>query len=121
MSERRSSGLLRVPFVRLGSLRFDDGRSASAFLVNLNILGAYLAWDEAAQVGQAVELRFGVPGSAFEIDTHGSIAWVNPRQQHPVHSLPPGFGMKFFDLSGDAQRRIEVVVKAYVARHPPQR
>ena len=118
MTERRSSGLLRVPFVRLGSLRFDDGSEAKAFVVNLNILGAYIAWDDTAAVGQAVALRFGIPGSAVELDTHGVIAWLNPRQQHPVHSLPPGFGLKFLELDDETQRRIEIVVRDYLARSP---
>jgi hypothetical protein len=32
--------------------------------------------------------------------------------------LPPGFGVKFVDLSPEATHRIEAIVQDYVARHP---
>ncbi len=118
MSERRSTATLRVPFVRLCALEFDAGRKTSAFIANINILGAYLAWDEHPVVGERLSLRFGSPGTAIEITSRGVVAWVNPTQQHPVHSLPPGFGVKFVDLSPEAARRIESIVQDYVARHP---
>lgn len=47
------------------------------------------------------------------------VTWVNPRQQHPVHSLPPGFGVKFPSLEAADRRRIESIVDEYVARNPP--
>lgn len=118
MSERRSTAMLRVPFVRLCALEFDAGRKISAFIANINILGAYLAWDEHPVVGERLSVRFGSPGTAIEISSRGVVAWVNPTQQHPVHSLPPGFGVKFVDLSPEAARRIESIVQDYVARHP---
>jgi hypothetical protein len=43
---------------------------------------------------------------------------VNPLQQHPVHSLPPGFGVKFRDLSAEDTRSIERVIRDYNARVP---
>jgi hypothetical protein len=110
--------MLRVPFVRLCALDFDAGRKAQAFIANINLLGAYLAWDEWPAVGEELSLRFGSAGSATPIETRGVVAWVNPRQQHPVHSLPPGFGVKFVDLSDEAARRIEAIVQDYVAHHP---
>ncbi len=118
MSERRSTAMLRVPFVRLCALEFDAGRKASAFIANINILGAYLAWDERTTVGEGLSVRFGSAGTAIEITSRAVVAWVNPKQQHLVHSLPPGFGVKFVDLSPEAARRIEVIVQDYVARHP---
>ena len=41
-----------------------------------------------------------------------------PRQQHPVHSLPPGFGVKFEPLGPEDRRSIEDVVDEYVRRNP---
>jgi hypothetical protein len=49
------------------------------------------------------------------------VAWTNPRQQHPVHSLPPGFGVSFRDLSEANRKRIEGVVQEYAARRSGQR
>jgi Tfp pilus assembly protein PilZ len=118
VSERRSTAMLRVPFVRLCALEFDSSRRASAFIANINILGAYLAWDEPTIVGEGLNVRFGSAGNAIEITSRGVVAWVNPKQQHLVHSLPPGFGVKFVDLSPEAARRIEGIVQDYVARQP---
>jgi Tfp pilus assembly protein PilZ len=118
--ERRSNGMLRVPFVRLCALSFGDSRDHTAFIVNVNVLGAYLAWDEAVAVGEPVALCFGTPGNAIALEVLAAVAWVNPKQQHPVHSLPAGFGVKFADLADDARRRIERIVDDYVAKHPQQ-
>jgi Tfp pilus assembly protein PilZ len=113
--ERRSSGLLRVPFIRRCRLEFSDGRAATAFLVNINVLGAYVAEGELPRLGQKLICHFGLPGTEREVVVNGVVAWVNARQQHPVHSLPPGFGVKFLDLSGDVRRDIERVIEEYVA------
>ncbi len=44
------------------------------------------------------------------------VSWQNVRQQHPVHSLPPGFGVRFVSLSVETGRLIENVVRDYVAQ-----
>jgi Tfp pilus assembly protein PilZ len=115
------TALLRVPFVRRCDLAFDDGASASAFLVNINVLGVYIAHDEMPQLGQHVSVRFSVPDSERELSLDGSVIWLNPRQQHPVHSLPPGFGVKFRDVSPEDTGDIERVITEYKARDPAGR
>jgi hypothetical protein len=139
-AERRSSGLLRVPFVRRCNLSYDDGRMGSAFIVNINVLGAYVARDdvplaapstkaeeateggnEMPELGQVVRCRFPLPEQAYEITVEGVVSWVNPRQQHPVHSLPPGFGIRFVDLALDARISIKEIVDEYLTRHPGAR
>jgi Tfp pilus assembly protein PilZ len=59
-----------------------------------------------------------MPGSERSIAVRGVVVWLNPRQQHPVHSLPPGFGLKFADLTSDDRERIERVVEEYVGGLP---
>ena len=49
------------------------------------------------------------------------MTWLNPRQQHPVHSLPPGFGVKFDGVSAEDVRSIERVIADYEARNPAGR
>ena len=110
--------LLRVPCVRRCALAFDDGVAASAFLVNINALGVYVAHDEMPRLGQGVRLQFSLPESERELSLDGSVAWLNPRQQHPVHSLPPGFGVKFRGVSAEDIRSIEQVITDYKARKP---
>lgn len=113
----RKAALLRVPFVRRCSLEFDDGTSATAFLVNINLLGVYIACDDPPKLGQGVRVRFSLPDNAREVSVDGSVAWLNPRQQHPVHSLPAGFGVQFRNLSADDSASIERVVLDYRAQN----
>ena len=116
--ERRSSGLLRVPFIRRCDLSFDDGTSSSSFTVNINVLGAYMARDQMPRLAQAVTLAFPAPGRDAQVVLQGVVTWLNPRQQHPVHSLPPGFGVKFDELRPEDRRTIEDIVDEYVRRNP---
>jgi len=115
-SERRSTGLLRVPFVRRCQLEFEDGQRASALIVNINVLGAYVAHDVLPRLGRVLWLRFGVPGNVREVALRGVVAWVNRHQDDPVHSLPPGFGVRFAELGDEARQRIETLVDDYVKR-----
>lgn len=115
--ERRSTGLLRVPFIRRCSLHFAGGPEGHAFLVNLNVLGTYIARDNMPHLGEPVIVRFRTPDTERELTVEGVVAWLNPRQQHPVHSLPPGFGVSFRELNDENRRVIEGVVEDYVARH----
>jgi Tfp pilus assembly protein PilZ len=112
------AALLRVPFVRRCALTFGDGTAASAFLVNINALGVYVARDEMPRLGQDVHLQFTLPDSERELSLDGSVVWLNPRQQHPVHSLPPGFGVKFRDVRAKDVEGIERVITDYKARNP---
>jgi len=114
--QRRSTGLLRIPFVQRCQLDFEAGRAASAFLVNINVLGAYVAYEEQPMLGEAVECRFALPGNEIEIVAGGIVAWLNPQQNHPVHSLPPGFGVRFERLSDHDRARVAEMVRNYIAR-----
>ena len=88
----------------------------AAFIVNINVLGAYLACDEMPDLGRRLTFRFQVPDSEVEAEIAAEVTWVNPRQQHAVHSLPPGFGVKFTSLPDDMRERIESFVRDYAAR-----
>ena len=114
--KRRAGGAIRVPFVRRCTLDYGSGQSDSAFIVNINVLGAYIAHEVMPPLGRQVVCRFQVPGSEREVAVDGVVAWTNPRQEHPVHSLPPGFGVAFRNLSDDARSRIEHIVADYLAR-----
>ena len=114
--KRRVGGAIRVPFVRRCQIEYTGGQSESAFIVNLNVLGAYVAHDVIPVLGRTLVFRFHVPGSEREVVTDGVVAWTNPHQEHPVHSLPPGFGVAFRGLTEDARTRIEQIVSEYLAR-----
>ena len=70
------------------------------------------------RLGQGVRLQFSLPDSDRELSLEGSVAWLNPRQRHLVHSLPPGFGVKFHGLSAEDIGSIEQVITDYRARNP---
>ena len=114
--KRRAGGAIRVPFVRRCTLDYGGGESDSAFIVNINVLGAYVANEKMPALGRTVVFRFQVPGSERELVADGVVAWTNPQQEHPVHSLPAGFGVAFRNLSDDARSRIEQIVHDYLAR-----
>jgi hypothetical protein len=122
---------VRVPFVRRCRLTFEDGRTGTAFLVNINVSGAYVARDDlprprdpAAPVAdlprlhEAVRCVFQLPGRDRDVTVSAVVSWINPRQQHPVHGLPPGFGLSFQQMSKPDRDAITWLVNDYLARHP---
>ena len=89
--KRRAGGAIRVPFVRRCQIDYTSGQSDSSFIVNINVLGAYVANEVMPALGRTLKFRFHVPGSEREVVADGVVAWTNPQQEHAVHSLPPGF------------------------------
>jgi len=114
-TERRTAAPVRIPFVRRCALRFEEGTETSAFLVNINVLGAYVEMDAMLPIGQPLRCAFRLPGTERELEIDGVVAWNNPKQQHPVHSLPPGFGLSFRNLTVAARRAIVGLVADYEA------
>ena len=86
--KRRAGGAIRVPFVRRCQIDYTGGQTDSAFIVNINVLGAYVAHEVMPALGRTLVFRFHVPGSEREVVVDGVVAWTNPQQEHPVHSLP---------------------------------
>ena len=117
-TDRPVRGMLRVPFVRRCALTFSEGRTESAFIVNINVLGAYIAMDDLPPLADTVTFTFSPPHKDCEVVLKGTVTWLNPRQQHPVHSLPPGFGVQFRGLSEEQTRSIERVIADYKERAP---
>ena len=114
--KRRAGGAIRVPFVRRCELEFRPEGTANAFMVNINVLGAYVAHDAMPPLGRGVVCQFQVPGREGVVRIDGVVAWTNPSQEHPVHSLPPGFGVAFRALTEESRGRIEEVVFDYLDR-----
>jgi Tfp pilus assembly protein PilZ len=114
--KRRAGGAIRVPFVRRCHVEIDEGGIDSAFIVNINVLGAYVAHDVMPPLGREVVCRFRAPGRESEIRIAGVVAWTNPQQEHPVHSLPPGFGVAFRAIDDETRGRIEEIVFDYLDR-----
>jgi hypothetical protein len=123
----------RVPFVRRCRLEFADGRVGTAFLVNINVNGAYVALDdlrtqpssvkpeaavEMPRLHETVRCIFRLPGRDRDVVAEAVVSWVNTRQQHPVHGLPPGFGLGFQTLGKADRAAILWLVDDYLEKHP---
>ena len=117
--ERRSP--FRVPFVRKCHIVFSDGQERRVFIANINEYGAYLADDVMPAPGQGITARFRLPNSETEVEATGAVAWVNPKQQHPVHSLPAGYGLRFDPLREPLLSFVLSVVDEYLKRHSMKR
>lgn len=121
IEKQRAPAFRRIPLMRNCWLVFAEGREHPAFLVNLSVVGAYVAIDEAPPLGQRLSCRFSFPGNSLEVDAAGVVVWLNPRQQHPVHSLPPGIGLRFEELSEPNRARIEAFIRDHAERSPSPR
>jgi len=119
--KRRSSGLIRVPFVRRCRIDLDDGTTRETFLVNVNILGAFIADDDPPLLGRGVCCQFRVPGTENVVAVDGIVAWINARQQHPVHSLPRGFGVEFRGISPQNREVLRGIVSDWMSRRRSSR
>ena len=117
--DRRTGGFLRVALVQRCRMELDSGPPRTAFLVNISVLGAYVAEDAQPPLGARGHCVFCMPGNDLEIRLPCVIAWANPRQQHPIHSLPPGYGIRFVSLTAASQERIEAYVAEQVGRGRP--
>jgi len=61
-NKRRAGGAIRVPFVRRCDLDFGDDSSGDAFIVNINVLGAY-GRSSASSRCRVARARSGSPAS----------------------------------------------------------
>ncbi|HET7292217.1 MAG TPA: PilZ domain-containing protein [Vicinamibacteria bacterium] len=106
----------RVPFVRACLVLPGGAEPFRALTVNVSVFGCYVASDEEVRLGHTLRVRFTVPGNMLESELVGVVVWVNPKQQNAIHSLPPGFGIRFLGLDPESRRRIDEVVRAYLER-----
>ena len=63
-------------------------------------------------------MSFRVPGTDRLLRLRAVVAWLNPHQAHPVHSLPRGFGLCFLDPSTEDQKLIINVIESYLRANP---
>ena len=118
--ERRAlPSAARFAFVRRCAARVGAGEWHEAMVLNLGSTGAYIAAAAIPAPGELVAFRFCLPGSTREIELGGPVAWVNRTQRHPIHSLPPGFGVSFRGLSEDVRLTLADVVASFPVQSAP--
>lgn len=87
-------------------------------ILDLSLSGAYVNADVLPREGETLEVCFRVPGNDRLLRLRAVVAWLNPHQAHPVHSLPPGFGLCFVDSPPADRRLIALAIESYLRANP---
>jgi len=80
----------------------------SEFTRDINEGGIFIETDSPRPIGTEVSMHFNLPGSADSIRTVGKVV----RTSDGDDSSPPGMGIEFDDLTGEASTRIDAIVRA---------
>ncbi len=108
---------LRIPFVRRCTLK-TNSKSWDGMLLDLSLKGVYVASDHLLSVNDSLVLSFGVPGNILQLNLPGTVVWVQEQQTHPVHGLPPGFGVSFERMEVEDVRMIARAIQQYCLSNP---
>lgn len=79
----------------------------SEFARNINEGGLFVETENAPEVGTPVELQFKIPGSADPIQVSGLVV----RTTQGDAQDPPGMGIEFDNLDGQARQHINELVR----------
>jgi hypothetical protein len=90
-------------------------------ILDLSLNGAYVKTGTLPGEGEALNVCFRVPGNDRLLCVRALVAWLNPHQAHPVHSLPPGFGLCFLDPPPDVLKLIAETILSYIRSNPMYR
>lgn len=111
---------LRIPFIRRCCI-FRSRVEHDGLMLDLSLKGAYVATELLPSKDESLRVSFHVPGNERLLSVGAVVAWVNPHQAHPVHSLPPGFGLYFLDLSPENTNIITRAIQDYCRSNPVYR
>jgi Tfp pilus assembly protein PilZ len=89
----------RVPFMEKCVVEMPSGEPRETTLVNLNMVGGYVASNNSPALGERVVLRFKLPPNDIAMALTGIVMWVNDRGPSPGQEVPPGFGVQFVATS----------------------
>ncbi len=110
---------IRIPFVQRASL-VCRGRDEAAFLVDLGLAGVFVERAELLESGEAVSIRFRLPGNEIEIAAECEVAWRHGAGALPP-TLPAGVGLRFVSLKGADRERLAEYLAEYCRRHTKAR
>ena len=66
-------------------------------------------------------LSFASPATIDFLEVQAIVVYVNRDQKHPVHSLPPGAGLRFQSLSVEDSKLIVGTMREYCMSNPMYR
>jgi len=108
----------RIPFVRRCRLEPKAGDPCEGLLCNLSVLGVYVTVDPIPALGSWLTVSFALPGNEALVSVEAMVSWCNTTQNHKVHSLPPGCGLRFLTLTLADKERIQRLVDTYIDPKP---
>lgn len=76
---------------------------------NVSQGGLFVRTDEKLEVGQRVSLSLTLTEGGAHIDCVGEVRWIEP------HSDPPGYGIRFTNLTAEMRKAID----AFIAQRKP--
>jgi Tfp pilus assembly protein PilZ len=109
---------VRIPFVQKASLTC-KGVTTEAFTIDVGLAGVFVERTEPLPIGEAVMVRFGLPGYETPLTARCRVAWWYAGDKPlPSKSLPPGVGLQFVDLPEADARRVRELVVEHCRQHP---
>jgi len=69
------------------------------YSVNMSTGGMFIETQNILPVNTSLEIKFKLPGNDTIITCNARVAWTNEPGHLKKHSLPPGIGIEFLDLS----------------------
>ena len=108
---------LRVPFVRRCTLTI-GGEEHPSLLIDLSVAGVYVQTRATLGEGDEAVIKFRVPGNDRLLAIDTVVVYVNRDQKHPVHSLPPGAGLRFRNMSVQDSKLVVGAILAYCRSNP---
>lgn len=108
---------IRIPFVRRCTLVRAQAEQ-EGMILDLSLSGAYVRTDTMPHEGESLDVCFRVPGNDRLLRFSSVVAWLNLYQAHPVHSMPPGLGLRFLDPSPDDLKLVASTIHNYLRSNP---
>ncbi len=110
---------IRIPFIQRASL-VCRGREEAAFILDLGLAGAFVERADLLEAGEAVSIRFRLPGNEIELSAECQVAWRHGVGTPPP-TLPTGVGLHFVSLSTADRKRLAEHLAEYCRRHTKAR
>jgi len=88
--------------------------------VDLGLAGVFVERAQLLEPGEAVSIRFRLPGNELEISAECEVAWRHDAGETPP-TLPTGIGLHFVSLSGADRERLAEYLAEYCRRHTKAR
>jgi uncharacterized protein (TIGR02266 family) len=86
----------------------------SEFTHDINEGGLFIETEKPHPAGTIVSMLFNLPGAEAPIQTFGTVVRISPGDG----LQPPGMGIEFDELDGEARQRINAFVKALRSSSP---